>query len=38
MSPVLFKLYGEYLMKAALPEVGDFMIEERIVIKSQICG
>ena len=24
MSPILFNLYGEYLMKEALAEVGDF--------------
>ena len=26
MSPILFNLYGEYLMKGAFAEVGDFKI------------
>ena len=26
MSPILFSLYGEYLIKEALVEVGDFKI------------
>ena len=33
MSPILFNLYGEYLMKEALAEVGDFKTGERIIIK-----
>ena len=33
MSPILFNLYGEYLMKEALVEVGDFKIGGRIIIK-----
>ena len=31
MSPILFNLYGEYLMKEALAEVGDFKIGGRII-------
>ena len=31
MSPILFKLYGEYLMNEALTEVGDFKIGGRII-------
>ena len=30
MSPILFDLYGEYLMKEALAEIGDFNVEVRI--------
>ena len=30
MSPILFNLYGEYLMKGALAEFKDFKIVERI--------
>jgi hypothetical protein len=26
MSPILFNLYGKYVMKEALAEVGDFKI------------
>ena len=33
MSPILFNLYGEYLMKEALTEVGDFKIGGRIINK-----
>ena len=33
MPPILFNLYGEYLMKKALPEVGDFKIGGRIINK-----
>ena len=33
MSPILFNLYGEYLMKEALAEVGDFNIGGRIINK-----
>jgi hypothetical protein len=31
MSPILFNLYWEYLMKEALAEIGDFKIGGRIV-------
>ena len=31
MTPILFNQYGEYLMKEALPEVGDFKIRGRII-------
>ena len=31
LSPILFNLYGEYLMKEALAEVGDFKIGARII-------
>ena len=34
MSPILFNLYGEYLMKEALDEVGDFKIGGRIINKA----
>ena len=30
-SPILFNLYGEYLMKEALAEVGDFLIGGRFI-------
>ena len=33
MSPILFNLYGEYLMKEALAEIGDFKIRGRIINK-----
>ena len=33
MSPILFNLYGEYLIKEALAEVGDFKIGGRIIKK-----
>ena len=33
MSPILFNLYGEYLMKEVLAEVGDFRIGGRIINK-----
>ena len=33
MSPILFNLYAEYLMKEALAEVGDFKIGGRIINK-----
>ena len=32
ISPILFNLYGEYLMKEALTEFGDFKIGGRIII------
>ena len=30
MSPIVFKLYGEYLMKEAWAEVGDFKVGGRL--------
>jgi Reverse transcriptase (RNA-dependent DNA polymerase). len=33
MPPTLFNQYGEYLMKEALAEVGDFKIGGRIINK-----
>jgi Reverse transcriptase (RNA-dependent DNA polymerase). len=33
MSPLVFNLYGEYLMKEALAEVGDLKIVGRIINK-----
>ena len=33
MSPILFKQYGEYLIKETLTEVGDFKIRGRIINK-----
>ena len=33
MSPILFNLYGEYLMKEALAEVGNFKIGGRVINK-----
>ena len=33
MLPILFNLYGEYLMTEALAEVGDFNIGGRIINK-----
>jgi hypothetical protein len=33
MSPISFNLYGEYLMKEALAEVGDFKIRVRMINK-----
>jgi Reverse transcriptase (RNA-dependent DNA polymerase). len=33
MSPILFNLYGEYLMKETLAEVGHFKIGGRIINK-----
>ena len=33
MPPILFNLYGEYLMKEAFAEVGDFKIGGRIISK-----
>jgi Reverse transcriptase (RNA-dependent DNA polymerase). len=33
MSPILFNLYREYLMKEALAEVGDFKFGGRIFNK-----
>ena len=36
MSPILFNLYGEYLIKVALAEVWDFKIGERIVNKIRL--
>ena len=35
MSPLLFNLYGEYLMKEALTEVRDFKIGGRIINKER---
>jgi Reverse transcriptase (RNA-dependent DNA polymerase). len=34
MSPILFNLYGEYLIKETLAEVGDFKIGGRIINSS----
>ena len=31
MSPILFILYGEYLMKETLAELGDFKIRGRFI-------
>ena len=36
MSPILFNLYGEYLMKEALTEVGDCKTEEGLLIRSDL--
>ena len=33
MPPILFNLCGEYLMKEAFPEIGDFKIGGRIINK-----
>ena len=33
MSPILFNLHGEYLMKEVLAEIGDFKIGGRIINK-----
>ena len=33
MPPILFNLYGEYLMKEAFAEVGDFKIRGRVINK-----
>ena len=33
MSPIIFNLYGEYLLKIALAEVGDLKIGGRIFNK-----
>ena len=38
MSPILFNLYGDYLMKETLAEVGDFKIGGRIINKVRFCG
>ena len=38
MSPILFNLYGEYLMKEALTEVGDFMIGGRNINKVRFAN
>ena len=38
MSPILFNLYGEYLMKDALNEIVDFKICERTIIKVRFTG
>ena len=38
MSPILFNLYGEYLMKEALAEVGDFKIGGRIINKVRFAN
>ena len=35
-SPISFNLYGEYLMKEALAEVGDFKIRGRIINKVRL--
>ena len=37
MSPILFNLYGEYLMKKALAEVGDLKIGGRIVNQARFA-
>ena len=37
MSPILFNLYGEYLMKEALTGVGDFKIGGRIINKARFA-
>ena len=37
MSPILFNLHGEYLMKEELVKVGDFKIGGRI-IKMSVWG
>ena len=37
MSPILFNLYGEYLMKEELAEVEDFKIGGRIIIKVRLA-
>ena len=37
MSPILFNLYGEYLIKEALTEVGDFKIGGRIINKARFA-
>jgi Reverse transcriptase (RNA-dependent DNA polymerase). len=36
MSPILFNLCSEYLMKEVLAEVGYLKIGERIIIRSDI--
>ena len=36
MSPILFLLYGEYLMKELLPEVGNLKIGGRLIIRSDL--
>ena len=36
MSHILFNLYGEYLMKEALTEVGDFKIRVGLLIRSDL--
>ena len=33
MSPILFNLYGEYLTKEILAEVGDFKVGGRLINK-----
>jgi Reverse transcriptase (RNA-dependent DNA polymerase). len=38
MSPILFNLYGEYLMKEALAKVGDFKIGGRIINKMRFLA
>ena len=37
MPPILSKIYREYLMKAALPEVGDFRVGVRIIKKMRFA-
>ena len=34
MSPILYNLYGEYLMEKELAEVGDFKFGEGLLISS----
>ena len=36
MSPILFNLYAEYLMKEALTEVGISRVEEGLLIRSDL--
>jgi Reverse transcriptase (RNA-dependent DNA polymerase). len=36
MSPILFNLYGKYLIKETLGEVGNFKIGGRIIIWSDL--
>ena len=38
MSPILFNLYGEHLMKEALVDVGDSKIGGRIINKDRKSG
>jgi hypothetical protein len=37
MSPILLNLYGEYKMKEAFAEVGDFKIGGRIINEIRIA-
>ena len=38
ISPILFNLYGQYLVKEALAEVGDFKIERRIINQARCAN